>query len=117
MTSAVFWTFLALTVVVEVPIYTLLLGGFGGVRWRTALLTGIAVNLVSYPMFVFVLVPRAVEIMPASVSVVLCEVAVCLLEALLVRWWLRVDPRLAAAASLLANGWSVLAGLVVALLG
>lgn len=115
MTQPVFWAFLALTLVVETPIYWLLLTRFAGVRPRPALLTALGVNLVSYPLFVLLLVPGAAAMVPPSAAVVAGEVAVCILEAVLVRWWLRTDAYLAAAVSLLANGCSVLAGLLIAL--
>ena len=114
MTEAVFWAFLALTLVVETPIYWLLLTCFAAVRPRPALLTALGVNLVSYPLFVLLLVPGAAAMVPPSAAVVAGEVAVCVLEAVLVCWWLRTDAYLAAAASLLANGCSVLAGLLIA---
>jgi hypothetical protein len=114
MTGAVFWVFLALTIVVEVPVYVLLLVRFAGVRPLAAVLTAVGVNLVSYPLFVLAVVPVAAAVMPDSAAIVAAEAVVCVLEAVLVRWWLRADAHLATAASLLANGCSVLAGLLVA---
>jgi hypothetical protein len=114
MIGAVFWAYLALTIVVEVPVYSLLLVHFGRTRPLPALLTAVGVNLVSYPLFVLVLAPGAAAVMPDSAAIVAAEAVVCVLEAVLVRWWLRTDAYLAAAASLLANGCSVLAGLLVA---
>lgn len=116
MTSGVFWSFFALTVLVEVPVYGLLLVRFGGVGVLRALLTALAVNLLVYPLFVVVLVPAAGAALPALAAIAAAEVAVCVLEAGLVRWWLRTDTYLAAAASLLANGGSVVAGGIVVVL-
>jgi len=116
MSSGVFWSFLALTVLVEVPVYGLLLVRFGGVRVWQALLTGLGVNALGYPLFAMALVPAAGAALPPLAAIAAAEVAVCVLDAGLVRWWLRTDTGLAIAASLLANGASVVAGWIVVVL-
>ena len=114
MNSAGFWAFLALTIAVETPVYVLLLVRYGRVRPIRAGLTAVAVNLLVYPLFVLVLAPGADLLLPPTAGVAVAEVAVCALEAALLRWWLRIDLVLAAAVALLANGVSVVAGVIVA---
>lgn len=116
MIDGVFWAFLALTVAVEVPVYWLLLTRLGRIGTARALATAVAVNLVSHPLFVVVLVPVAHAVLPGVWAIAVAEAAVCALEAGLIRWWTRVDAQLCVAAALIANGCSVLAGLVVVLL-
>ncbi len=109
-----FWAFFALTIAVETPVYVLLLVRYGGLRPIRAALTAVAVNLLVYPLFVLVLAPGADLILPPTAGVAVAEVAVCVLEAALLRWWLRADVVLAVAAALLANGCSVIAGVILA---
>lgn len=115
MIDAVFWEFFALTIAVEVPVYWLLLTRFGGIRSGAALTTAIGINLISHPLFVLVLVRAANTVLPATGAIVVAEGIVCVLEAGLIRWWLRVDGQLCVAAALLANGCSVLVGAAVVL--
>lgn len=103
MTGEGFWAFFALTVVVEVPVYVLLLAGLARVSTVPAILTALGVNLISYPLYVLVLVPSAALVIPPF------------------RHHDRnchgcVHARGGTGALLLANGCSVLTGLVVAVM-
>lgn len=104
---------LALTLAVETPIYCLLLTHFAGVRLREALVAAIVVNLVSHLLFTFVLVPAVGQYVSSVGAVLVGEVVVCALEAGLLFVWLRRDLLVVIAASLIANGCSLAAGLIL----
>ncbi len=98
---------------VEVPIYWLLLTRFVGVPQRQAFVAAIVVNLVSHPLFTFLLVPTLGQFVQPSTAVVIGEILVCALEAGILSAWLRRDVFVVIAASLIANGCSIAAGLVL----
>lgn len=104
---------LALTLIVEVPIYCLLLTIFMGIRAREALTAAIVVNLVSHPLFTFVLVPTLDRLLQPVAAVFVGEIVVCALEAGMISAGLRRDPFVAIATALIANGCSLAAGLVL----
>ncbi|MEI8081679.1 MAG: hypothetical protein WCI74_07530 [Actinomycetes bacterium] len=104
---------LALTMIVETPIYYLMLSRLAHVRSQQAIIAGIVVNLISHPLFTAVLVPAAEQVMSPIASVLVGEAVVCALEAGLLYAWLRRDAAIVIAASLMANGCSFAVGLVL----
>lgn len=70
------------------------------------------VNLVSHPLFTAVLVPIAQRVVAPVAAVLIGEVIVCALEAGMLIAWLRRDPLVVIAVTLIANGCSFAAGLL-----
>jgi hypothetical protein len=103
---------LALTQIVEAPVYGWVLTVFAGVRLRHALAASIIVNLISHPLFSAVLVPLADRVVSPLDAVLIGEVIVCAIEAGLLYAWLRREPLVMIGVSLVANGCSFAAGLI-----
>lgn len=112
MTGAVFFQGLALTLVIELPIYVSLLNRFAGVPIGRAVAAATAVNVVTYPVFALIIVPFAGHLLEPRAALVVGEVIVCFLEGGMLGLWLRRDPLLIIGACLLANGCSLAAGLI-----
>jgi hypothetical protein len=113
----------ALTLLVEVPVYTVVLAGFGTVRPGRAAAAALVVNCATHPVLWWVLGRFAAG--PAAAywtAFALAEAAVCAIEALLLgrpparplRSPAPLPLPLRAAASLTANAASLLAGLLLA---
>jgi hypothetical protein len=114
---------LAATLVVEVPVWAMLLHVVVRVPWRRALLIGVGVNLVSHPLFWFVLTPALGALTNEWLAFAAAEAIVVAAEAVMSWWWIR-RPRgpgppgsqsldLFLAISLAANLLSVGAGFVL----
>lgn len=103
---------LTLTLLVEVPIYCVLLTVFARIPLPRALAAAIIVNLVSHPLFTAVLVPIAQRVVAPVAAVLIGEVIVCALEAGMLIAWLRRGPLVVIAVTLIANGYSFAAGLL-----
>lgn len=99
---------LALTLAVEVPLYTVGLWGLRLARPADAALLGAGVNLLTHPVLWCSLAPRVTAGRLAA-----AELAVCAVEALMLRVLLRRDLPVLLALSVAANGASVIAGLLV----
>ena len=104
---------LALTLLVEVPVYTAAITLTTPVRARRAALAAVAANCLTHPVLWWSL-SRA----PAGGAgywALFCgaEAAVCAVEGALVARWLRSPGPLPYAASVAANTASVLAGMVL----
>jgi hypothetical protein len=104
---------LGITEVVEAPIYGGILSRFCAVRLRAAIAASVIVNLVSHPLFSFVIVPLADRGLSPTVAVMVGEVAVCVIEAGLLFAWLRRELPLLVVASLVANACSFSVGLAL----
>lgn len=80
---------LALTLVIEVPVYVVLLG-----RWRVRATTlqrsmlAVAVNLVSHPVAMLLVVPALRGTVGRTNALALAEVGVLLIEVAALWWWL-----------------------------
>jgi hypothetical protein len=108
----------ALTLAVEVPIYIVALTAGAGVRPSRAAVAAFGVNVITHPALWWSL--RAWTAGPAYPWILPgAEVAVCVVEWLLLVWWTRTPERtradllLLAAASVAANAASTLAGLLI----
>lgn len=114
---------LATTLVVEVPVWALLLHAVVRAPWRRALVVGVAVNLVSHPLFWFVLTPALGALASEWLAFAAAEAFVVLTEAVMSWWWVRRSPGptppggagfdLFVGISLAANLLSVAAGFVL----
>jgi hypothetical protein len=99
---------LALTLVVEVPLYTAGLVGLGLARPARAALLAVGLNLLTHPAVWWALAPR-----PGPLRFGAAELAVCAVEAGLLWLAIRRDPGPLAVVSVGANAASVLAGLLI----
>lgn len=105
----------ALTVLVETPVWAILLDPVEGVGLGRAARVGAAVTAVSHPLLWWALAPGLAALTGSELSgVVLAEVVVWLGEALGAWWLLRVRPAVVLAVSALANLSSLLAGMLAA---
>ncbi|RMI32704.1 hypothetical protein [Nocardia stercoris] len=102
---------LALTLLVEVPIYTAMLVTAKAFRPARAAATGTAVNLVSHPLLWSIISRAAPNAFWATLIV--AEIGVCLLEAALVYAVRRRRPGELLLISVTANAASLLAGFLV----
>jgi hypothetical protein len=101
---------LALTLAIELPIYTTVLVAWQRVRpWR-ALTAGVSINLATHPAVWFVWYPLLVPGFGNDAYVVIAELFAWWAEALLLWAWLRRDLGGLVVLSLVANGASFLAG-------
>jgi hypothetical protein len=106
-------TALALTLAIELPLYTVVLARGFRLPPGRAIVAALGVNLCSHPPLWWSLRPWAGS--PAYGALLLLgELAVCAVEALLLAWWLRRRDRLLLALSVAVNGASVLVGLMLA---
>lgn len=109
---------LALTLVIEVPLYVVVLGPPAGARrgpalaWGRAARFGIAVNLVSHPLAFLVVYPVLRHLTGRTTSLILVEVGVIVLEAALLRRWLH-DEQVALIASSVGNVVSLTVGALI----
>ncbi|GAA2796636.1 hypothetical protein GCM10010441_22330 [Kitasatospora paracochleata] len=107
----------ALTLLVELPLYTVALTALGRVPARLALAAGTAANCATHPLLWWFL-NRFAAAAPAAywTAFALAEAVVCLVEAVLVRALVgptRLAPVPALTTALTANAASVLAGLLL----
>jgi len=104
---------LGLTIAVEAPVYTVLLRLLAGAPWGRALLASVLVNLISHPLFTFVLLPwldRAIRPVPA---LLVAEAMVVVIEAALIYAWLRRRLAAVVGTALAANWCSLVLGLLL----
>jgi hypothetical protein len=104
---------LGLTEAVEVPMACLGLVALARAGILEAAALDVAVNLASYPVFVFVLVPLLARALAPDPAVWVAELAVWWLEAAAILLWLRREPLVVILVTLVANGCSFLLGLAV----
>jgi len=104
---------LGLTLLLEVPVYALALWSLFDVRPLLGIGAGIAVNAVSHPLAFFVLFPVLADVLGSVTALTVVEVAVWLVEASLLFVWLRRKADTLLAVSLVANGLSLSAGLLL----
>lgn len=99
---------LALTLAVEVPLYTAGLAALRLAGRRRAVLLGVLVNLLTHPALWWFLAPR-----PSAGRLWAAEAVVALVEAAALAAVLRRDPLLVLVLSVGANAASVAAGLLL----
>jgi hypothetical protein len=109
---------LAVTLAVEVPVWTVLLRHVCGIGTRSAVLIGVAVNVVSHPIFWFVLYPLLTGLVGDWAALVLSETAVVAAETAMVRWATRhigaaTEVWLTAGIAVSANLLSIAAGFLL----
>jgi hypothetical protein len=104
---------LGLTEALEAPVYAPLLAKLEGVRPERALAASGTVNLVSHPLFSFVLLAVALQLVHPLPALLAGEAVVVAVETALLYAWLRRDLLLLAAVALLANALSFAVGLLV----
>jgi hypothetical protein len=104
---------LALTLVVEMPVYALGLAAVGNVRWPSGGATGLRVNLVSHPLAFLVAFPLLAPRVGTLPTLVAVEIGVVYLEAGLVWRRGRTGALGALAASCVANVGSLAIGLAI----
>ncbi len=106
---------LALTLAIEVPIYVIALGPLaraaGGpmLSWSRALVLGVLVNLVSYPLAFLVALPVLRQFTGPTAALGIVEIGVLVLEAAIIGRWLR-DGTVSVMSSSLANVASLALG-------
>jgi hypothetical protein len=98
---------LVLTVVVEVPVYAIVLTRGLGWSWRGAVLAGLAVNALTHPVAWWLLSGAGADYLPRFAAV---ECGVWLVEALALYAVARREAGLLALTALVANTASALAG-------
>jgi hypothetical protein len=113
MSTTVLLEGLAITEAVEVPIYSTVFIAILGTSRSGAVLASLTVNLLSYPVFLYLLVPTAERFLAPAPAVWAAEVAVWGIETGLLRAWLRRDLGPLATVALLANASSFLIGLII----
>jgi hypothetical protein len=104
---------LALTLLVEVPIYAVLLPETLECSRRKAIIAAGAVNLATHPAAFLLFVPAARHALGWVGAVTLAEVLVWASETLALWLWLRRQIVLLAVATLIANGLSLAIGVLV----
>jgi hypothetical protein len=104
---------LALTLLLEVPLYARALSSVIGARLGPAWIAGCVVNLISHPLGFLVIAPLTASMAGATGSLVVVELLAWMGEAVLLWAWLRRAPTAIALVSLLANSVSLLAGLAL----
>jgi hypothetical protein len=104
---------LALTLLVEVPVYSALLRALAGVRLREGARLGAAANVVSHPLVFLVVAPLLAPLWGPVAALVSAEVLAVSVEVLVVRVLRRQDLATLAGTSYVANALSFCAGLLV----
>lgn len=105
---------LALTLVIEVPVYATLLGCGWGVPWRRGAAAGVVVNLVSHPVAFLLVDPGLRPSLGSTGALAVVEVVVAWLGEAAMLWaWLRRDPVGLAGVSFVANALSFGLGVAV----
>lgn len=112
MSASVFFQALAMTLVIELPIFVVLLSHFARVPAGRAAVAATLINLATYPLFALMIAPAAGRVLPPAAALAVSEGIVCCLEAGMLGLWLRRDPLLLIGASLVANGCSLAGGLI-----
>jgi hypothetical protein len=102
---------LALTLLIEIPVYASVLRRGLGIGAPRGLAAGAAVNLVSHPLAFLVVMPVLARPLGFFAALTVIEAGVWVLESALLWSWLRRDVDLVALAALLANAASLTVGL------
>lgn len=105
---------LAVTVVVETPVYALMLRhGLTSLDARRGATAGVIVNLVSHPLAFLVAMPLVAPMFGFLPALIVVEAGVWALEGLLLWAWRRSDPEWLGLTALVANLLSLSIGLVL----
>ena len=113
MSAKVFFEALGITEAVEIPIYCTVFVAILGAGISRAIVASAGVNLLSYPLFTFLLVPTTQHLVAAGPALWIAEIAVWWCETGVLYTWLRRDLVTIIAVALLANACSFLVGLLV----
>lgn len=104
---------LGLTLLIETPTYAVVLRRELSIDTRRGAAAGAAVNLISHPLAFLVLMPALAKPLGFVPALVVIEAGVWLFESALLWSWLRRDIDLVSLAALLANTFSLVAGLLL----
>lgn len=104
---------LTLTEVIEIPVYCAAFVYILGKNFKVSILVASAVNLLSYPLFVFVLDPAVQRLVPVEPALWASEIMVWLFEAGALYAWVRRELAVITTAALLANACSFLVGFLL----
>ncbi len=104
---------LAVTVVVETPVYALMLQRELTLDARRGAAAGVIVNLVSHPLAFLVAMPLIAPKFGFLPALIVVEAGVWTLEGLLLWAWRRCDPERLGLAALVANLLSLSVGLAL----
>ena len=103
---------LGLTLVIEAPVYVLAMTRWAARRWREALFTGVAVNLISHPIAFLAVYPVLEGPAGGAAALVVTEVLVVIGEAAMLSLR-RVPSDVALVASACANIASLVLGVAI----
>ena len=101
----------ALTLAVEVPVYTMGLRALVDVPPARAAVAGVAVNAVTHPLAFLVVTPLLTGAAGPTGTLVAVEIGAWAVETALLAVWLRRDVAVLTALSFVANALSLAAGL------
>jgi hypothetical protein len=104
---------LALTLLIEVPVYGLMLHAFAGARWRDAARQGLVANLISHPTVFLLVTPLLAPRLGRTSALAVAEILAVAIEAAVVQLIRRQDGVVATGTAYVANAVSFCAGLVV----
>ena len=104
---------LGLTLLIEVPVYTVGLAGLCGVRLAPGVAAGATVNLITHPIGFLLALPALQTHTGYWPALALVEVLVWPAEALMLFAWLRRDRGALLGLSFVANGLSLGIGLLL----
>jgi hypothetical protein len=102
---------LALTLLIEMPVYASVLRCGLSISARRGLAAGATVNLISHPLAFLIVMPALARPLGFFAALVVIEAGVWVLESTLLWRWLRRDLDLLSLAALLANAASLAVGL------
>jgi hypothetical protein len=109
--SSAYVAALGLTLLIEVPVYAVVLRHGLSIGAPRGLRAGAAVNLISHPLAFLIVMPALARPLGFFPALVVIEAGVWILESALLWLWLRRDVDLVSLAALLANGVSLAVGL------
>ena len=101
------------TLVVELPLYWVVLEVFCDVRRLRAIGLAAAVNAVSHPLLWFGLLPWLGGLISATAAVLIGEAAVVAVEAAILVWAVRREQTALVAGAVVANAASFLVGVLL----
>lgn len=105
-------TALALTLVIELPVYLVGVTFGAARRWHEALVIGLGVNLISHPIAFLAMYPMLEGPAGGAAALVVTELAVVLGEAGMM-WLRRIPPTVALLTSACANIASLVLGVAI----
>jgi hypothetical protein len=104
---------LMVTVALEAPLYSLMLRQLCSIPPRVGFIRGTMVNLVSHPLGFLLVAPLLLPLLGFPVALLAVEVVVVVVEALILWTRHQREPLVLGAMSVVANGISFLAGMLI----